>query len=74
MSDAYAIEAEDEVAGIVVREGRRYRFLSSSRTFWSLDGSSYRTPREAERAARGLLATIGGSQHSLAAMAGNRSR
>lgn len=56
MSNAYVIEVDDEAAGIVVREGNRFRFLSSSRRFWSLDGEYYRSPRHAERAALGLLA------------------
>ena len=55
MSHAYVIEAKDEVAGIVVRDGRRFRFLSASATFWPLEGSSYRNPRDAERAATGLI-------------------
>lgn len=57
MSDAYLIEADHEAAGVVIREGRRFRFFSSSRRFWALEGVYYRTPREAERAARGLLTT-----------------
>jgi len=55
MSNAYVIEAGEEAAGIVVREGNGFRFLSSSRRFWSLDGQYYRTPRDAERASIGLL-------------------
>lgn len=50
MSNAYVIEASDETAGVVVREGQRFRFLSSSPRFWSLDGEYYRSPKEAERA------------------------
>ena len=56
MSNAYVIEAKDELAGIVVRDGRRFRFLSASATFWPLEGSSYRNPGDAERAAAGVLA------------------
>jgi hypothetical protein len=51
MSNAYVIETGDEAAGIVIREGDRFRFYSSSRRFRSLDGASYRRPRDAERAA-----------------------
>jgi hypothetical protein len=57
MFEAYVIEAGDEAVGIIVREGRRFRFLSSSRRSLVLDGEYYRNPREAERAAAGLLAT-----------------
>lgn len=56
MPDTYMIETGSEIAGIVIREGRRFRFFSSSRRFWELEGEYYRNPREAERAARGLLA------------------
>ena len=56
MSNAYMIETNDEVAGIVVREGQRFRFLSSSPRFCSLDGKYYRSPKEAKRAALALLA------------------
>jgi hypothetical protein len=56
MSNAYVIETRDEAAGIIVRESRRFRFLSSSPRFWSLDGEYYRSPKEAERAVLVLLA------------------
>ena len=55
MSNAYMIEAGDETAGVVVREGQRFRFLSSSPRFWSLDGEYYRSLKEAERATLALL-------------------
>lgn len=55
MTGAFAIEAGDQTVGIVVREGRRYRFLSSTRQAWSLDGRYYRTPLDAVRAADALL-------------------
>jgi hypothetical protein len=56
MSNAYMIETNDEAAGIVVREGQRFCFLSSSPRFCNLDGQYYRSPKEAERAALALLA------------------
>ena len=56
MSTAYVIEASGETAGIVVREGQRFRFLSSSPRFWSVDGNYYPSPKEAERAARAIMA------------------
>ena len=56
MSKAYVIETNAEIAGIVVREGQRFRFLSSSPRFSNLDGEYYRSPKEAERAALALLA------------------
>ncbi len=56
MSNAYVIEAGDEAAGLVIREGHRFRFYSSSRRYWSLEGRYFRRPHDAERAALGLLA------------------
>lgn len=56
MYKAYVIEAGDEPAGIVIREGTRFRFSSSSRLFWGLEGAYYATPADAERAARRLAA------------------
>ena len=46
MSNAYVIEASDETAGVVVREGQRFRFLSSSPRFWTLDGEYYRNVKK----------------------------
>lgn len=58
MSNAYVIEASGETAGIVVRVGQRFRFLSSSPRFWSVDGNYYRSPKEAERAARAMIMAV----------------
>lgn len=55
MANAFVIEVGEEAVGLVVREGRRYRFISSSRWAGSLDRKSFRTPKDAERAALGVL-------------------
>jgi hypothetical protein len=60
MPQAYVIELKDELAGIVVRDGCRFRFLSAVATFWPPEGSSYRNPRDAERAAEGMIALRAG--------------
>ena len=54
MSNAYVIETGDEAVGIVIREGYRFRFLSSSRRFWSLEGRYYRR----RRTSSALLRTV----------------
>jgi hypothetical protein len=54
MSEGYTIDgANDEVAGIVVRqEGERgFRFHSAARSYDALDGHVFVTPAAAQRAA-----------------------
>jgi hypothetical protein len=58
-SNAYIIEIQERAAGIVTRDERGFRFFSSERLFDSLEGRQFRTAREAERAARALLAGKG---------------
>jgi hypothetical protein len=69
MSNAYVIETGDEAAGIIIREGDRFRFYSSSRRFRSLDGASYRRPRDAERAAARVAVIASGARHPSAPVA-----
>ena len=63
MSDNYIIEIESEAAGVVVRDGRRFRFFAASRAFVSLDGRLFRTAGDAEREA---------ARHAAAAQARGR--
>jgi hypothetical protein len=51
MSPAYIIETRTEVAGIVVRDGRGFRFFAAGPEFNGLDGRLFATPRAAEAAA-----------------------
>jgi hypothetical protein len=55
MSNAYIIEIHDRAAGIVTRDGRAFSFFSSERLFDSLEGRSFFSVREAERAAQALV-------------------
>jgi hypothetical protein len=56
MSVARVIEIDDLTAGILVPDAPgRFRFFSSNRVFDRLEGRSFRTIREAIRAARDLL-------------------
>jgi hypothetical protein len=52
MSDSYIIEVGNGAAGLVVRDGGRFRFFAASSEFAGLEGLSFRNPREAEKAAR----------------------
>jgi hypothetical protein len=63
MSNAYVIETSDQAAGIVISEGDRFRFYSSSRRFRSLEGSSYRRPRDAEKAVERAVFIASRSRH-----------
>ena len=50
MQDAYIIESRKGAAGIVVRDGRGFRFFSATHDFNSLEGRLFNSPREAEAA------------------------
>ena len=70
MSDNYIIEIRPKAAGItvqagiVVREGRRFRFFAATHAFNPLDGHLFKNPREAEKAA--LRHVIGVSRRGAA--------
>lgn len=55
MTKAYIIEVHDRTAGIIARDAHGFRFFSSERLFDSLEGRQFRSARDAERAARGVL-------------------
>jgi hypothetical protein len=55
MSSTYIIETRLGAAGIVVRDGRGFRFFAAQRAFTRLDGHLFATPRAAEAAARDCL-------------------
>jgi hypothetical protein len=52
MSDSYIIEVSSGAAGLVVRDGGRFRFFAASSEFAGLEGRSFSNPREAEQAAK----------------------
>ena len=56
MPHAFIIEVDSETAGIVVQDGRAFRFYASTHAFNGLEGRAYSSPREAERAATRHLA------------------
>jgi hypothetical protein len=51
MSTTYIIETRKGAAGIVVRDGRGFRFFAATRELSGLDGRLFATPRAAEAAA-----------------------
>ena len=57
MFDAYVIEVDEATAGIIVRDGHRFRFCASDRQFFDMEGRSFGSPRDAEAAAIRHLST-----------------
>ena len=55
-SDAFAIEAFGEPAGLVVRLDHGFRFFAANRPFHVIDGVVFRRIAEVERAVRRLAA------------------
>jgi hypothetical protein len=51
MYDTYIIETRKGAAGIVVRDGRGFRFFAATHDFNGLEGRVFGTPKEAEAAA-----------------------
>jgi len=51
----YVIELAGKAAGLVVKEGNRFRFYASEKLFWALERNLYQSPGEAEDACRRLL-------------------
>jgi hypothetical protein len=60
MPTAFVIEVHNSTAGIVTGDERGFSFFSSERAFDSLEGQSFASAREAERAARALVASGSG--------------
>lgn len=48
---AYVIEVGGLSAGILVRDGQAFRFFAAQRDFGLLEGSFFRSPRDAQKAA-----------------------
>lgn len=51
MSNAFIIEVNAKAAGIVVRDGRHFRFHAASEEFSGLQGRDFRSPGDAQKAA-----------------------
>jgi hypothetical protein len=57
-ANAYVVEVDGQTVGIVARdEGGSYRFHASVNRFNTLEGRTFKSPREAERAAHQLART-----------------
>jgi hypothetical protein len=52
MYDTYIIETRKGAAGIVVRDGRSFRFFTATRDFNHLEGRLFGSPKDAEAAAQ----------------------
>jgi len=57
MSDGlgYVIELAGKAAGLVVKDGNRFRFYAAEKVFSGLERRLYQSPGEAEDACRRLL-------------------
>ncbi len=58
MSKAFVIEVRSDDAGIVVHDGRHYRFFAATYEFNDLEGRDFRSPAAAQRAAQQHLAVL----------------
>jgi hypothetical protein len=58
MSKAFVIEVRSRAAGIVVHDGRRYRFYAAAHEFNGLEGRDFRSPNDAQKAAMGHIAPL----------------
>jgi hypothetical protein len=52
MYDTYIIETRKGAAGIVVRDGRGFRFFAATHDFRHLEGQFFSSPKDAEAAAQ----------------------
>ena len=53
----YVIELSGQAAGLVVKEGNRFRFYAAEKVFAGLEQTLYCSPGDAEDACRRLAAT-----------------
>ena len=58
MPKAFMIEVRSDAAGIVVQDGRHYRFFAATSEFNDLEGRDYRSPAAAQRAAQQHIAGL----------------
>jgi hypothetical protein len=58
MSKAFVIEVGSRAAGIVVHDGRRYRFYAAAHEFNGLEGRDFRSPNDAQKAVVGHMAAL----------------
>lgn len=64
MSNAFIIEVHSNAAGIVVRDGRTFRFFAANRDFYELDGRNFHSPLAAQKAANGHFNSLTKTSHS----------
>ena len=69
MFNSYIIEVGSEPAGIIVRDGRGFRFFASAKPFYELEGRFFGTPRDAQTAALRRAESCGEKSHRKAASA-----
>ncbi len=70
MFDNYVIEVRPPTAGvtfqagIIVRDGRNFRFFAASRLFEPLEGQRFASPRGAEQAALRRITGLASGKHA----------
>ncbi|MGP9814047.1 hypothetical protein ACTZWT_21250 [Rhodopseudomonas sp. NSM] len=57
-SKAFIIEVNSRAAGIVVRDGRGFRFHAATDDFTGLEGRGFRSPGDAHKAALRLFESL----------------
>jgi hypothetical protein len=57
MSQAFIVEVFGCIVGILAKERNRFRFHASNPAMKSLEGQTFKTPREAELAAERIAAS-----------------
>jgi hypothetical protein len=60
---AFIIEVKSHTAGIVVRDGRGFRFHAASDDFSGLEGQGFRSPGDAQKAALKLVERLSGGRN-----------
>jgi hypothetical protein len=68
---AFVIETTKTAAGIVIRQEEGYRFFAADAQFTLLDGSIFKSPKAAQKAAE-LMQRAAARDHDLARRFGDR--
>ncbi|ABE37977.1 hypothetical protein [Rhodopseudomonas pseudopalustris] len=61
-SKAFIIEVNSRAAGIVVRDGRGFRFHAATDDFTGLEGRGFRSPGDAQKAVLRLIESLPGGR------------
>jgi len=62
-TEAFVIETDEAAAGVIVRQDDGYRFFASESQFQPLDGSVFKSPKAAQKAAE-LMSRAAARDHA----------